>query len=90
MTDPKTEQKGDEKPPPPTLSGAPDRELELKVKKHPEDEDAKVDLGSDELMDASDPISAAQPGSSRAGAFFEFSGTEKVRGLTFQLGREIP
>jgi hypothetical protein len=48
--------------PPPTLSGAPDRELELKVKKHPEDDDAKVDLGSDESMDASDPISTTQPG----------------------------
>jgi hypothetical protein len=61
MTDPKTDQKN---PPPPTLSGEPDRELELKVKKHPEDEDAKVDLGSDESMDASDPSSATQPGSS--------------------------
>ena len=50
--------------PAPTLSGAPDRALEIKVKKHPEDEDAKVDLGSDESMDASDPISTTQPGSS--------------------------
>jgi hypothetical protein len=49
--------------PPPTLSGDPDRELELKVKKHPDDADAKVDLGSDESMDASDPSSATQPGS---------------------------
>jgi hypothetical protein len=48
--------------PPPTLSGEPDRELELKVKKHPEDKDAKVDLGSDESMDASDPIATTQPG----------------------------
>ena len=64
MTDQKTDQKSDEKVPPPTLSGAPDRALELKVKKHPEDEDAKVDLGSDESMDASDPISTTQPGSS--------------------------
>jgi hypothetical protein len=64
MTDPKMDQKKEEIPPPPTLSGAPDRELELKVKKHPEDEDAKVDLGSDESMDASDPSSATQPGSS--------------------------
>lgn len=52
------------KEPPPTLQGDPDAELELKVKKHPEDEDAKVDLGSDESMDASDPISTTQPGSS--------------------------
>lgn len=65
MTDQKTDQKkSDEKQPPPTLSGAPDRSIELKVKKHPGDEDAKVDLGSDESMDASDPSSAAQPGNS--------------------------
>jgi hypothetical protein len=51
-----------DKIPPPTLSGEPDRELELKVKKHPDDDDAKVDLGSDESMDASDPISTTQPG----------------------------
>ena len=50
--------------PEPALSKDPDEELELKVKKHPEDEDAKVDLGSDESMDASDPSSATQPGSS--------------------------
>lgn len=65
MTDAKTDQKKKKKPPAPTLSGEPDRELELKVKKHPEDEDAKVDLGSDESMDASDPISTTQPGSSK-------------------------
>jgi hypothetical protein len=63
VTDQKTDQKKKEKPPP-TLSGDPDRELELRVKKHPEDKDAKVDLGSDESMDASDPSSATQPGSS--------------------------
>ena len=63
MTDAKTDQIK-KKPPPPTHSGEPDRELELKVKKHPEDKDAKVDLGSDESMDASDPSSATQPGSS--------------------------
>ena len=56
--------KAAERQPPPTLSGAPDRSLELKVKKHPDDKDAKVDLGSDESMDASDPSSAAQPGTS--------------------------
>ena len=62
MTDPI---KAAESHPPPTLSGSPDRSLELKVKKHPDDEDAKVDLGSDESMDASDPSSAAQPGTSK-------------------------
>ncbi len=43
-------------------SGAPERELELKLNKHPEDLDAKADVGSDESMDASDPSSATQPG----------------------------
>ena len=63
MADTKKHEQGDrEKIPPPTLSGEPDRELELKVKKHPDDDDAKVDLGSDESMDASDPIATTQPG----------------------------
>ncbi len=48
--------------PPPVLSNAPERELELKLKKHPESLDAKADVGSDESMDASDPSSATQPG----------------------------
>ena len=65
MTDQKTDpKKSQEKAPKPILSGAPDRAIELKVKKHPDDEDAKADLGSDESMDASDPSSAAQPGTS--------------------------
>jgi hypothetical protein len=45
----------------PTLSGDPDRELELKLK-NPQDPDIKADVGSDESMDASDPIAATQPG----------------------------
>lgn len=48
--------------PPATLSGEPERELELKLKKQPENLDAKADVGSDESMDASDPSSATQPG----------------------------
>jgi hypothetical protein len=65
MTDQKTDKKKpDEKKPPPTLSGEPDPSFELRVKKNPDDEDAKVDLGSDESMDASDPSAAAQPGTS--------------------------
>ena len=65
MADQKTDQKkADEQAPKPTLSADPDRALELKVKKHPDDKDAQVDLGSDESMDASDPSSATQPGSS--------------------------
>lgn len=64
MTDHKTDPKRtDEKGP--TLQRDPDRSIELKVKKHPEDEDARADLGSDESMDASDPSSAAQPGTSK-------------------------
>lgn len=47
---------------PPTLSAEPDRELELKLKKNPQDLDLKADVGSDESMDASDPSSATQPG----------------------------
>lgn len=48
--------------PPAILSGDPERELEQKVRRNPKDEDAKVDLGSDESMDASDPPSSSQPG----------------------------
>ena len=46
----------------PTLSGDPERELELKLKKNPDDKQAKADVGSDQSMDASDPSSATQPG----------------------------
>ncbi len=45
-----------------TMSGAPDRELELALKKNPADKQAQVDVGSDGSMDASDPPSACQPG----------------------------
>ena len=48
--------------PPQVSSGAPDAELERKLKRHPDDLDAKADVGSDESMDASDPPAAAQPG----------------------------
>lgn len=50
------------KRPPPILSNAPDREMERRLRKHPEDLDAKTDVGSDQSMDASDPPAAAQPG----------------------------
>jgi hypothetical protein len=49
---------------PPTQSGEPDKELEQQLKKHPGDLDKKVDVGSDESMDASDPPAATQPGQS--------------------------
>ena len=47
-----------------TQQRAPERELELRVKKNPDDDDAKVDVGSDESMDASDPVSVTSPGGS--------------------------
>lgn len=49
-------------PPPPVLSSEPEQELEKKLERNPDDQDAKVDVGSDESMDASDPPAAAQPG----------------------------
>jgi hypothetical protein len=51
-------------PPPPVSSADPDAELERKLKRDPENLDAKADVGSDESMDASDPPAAAQPGQS--------------------------
>ena len=51
-----------DKVPPPVISAPPERELEHKLQKNPDCPDAKVDVGSDESMDASDPPSAAQPG----------------------------
>lgn len=51
--------------PPPreaTQQRAPERELELKLKKNPDNDDAKVDVGSDQSMDASDPVAVTSPG----------------------------
>ena len=48
--------------PPPVISRPPTKELEKQLRDHPEDDDAKVDVGSDESMDASDPPAASQPG----------------------------
>jgi len=53
---------GNEKPPAPVISKDPAHELERKLKRDPQDQDAKADVGSDESMDASDPPAAAQPG----------------------------
>lgn len=50
--------------PPAVISAPPERDLERKLKLRPDDPDLKVDVGSDESMDASDPVSAAQPGRS--------------------------
>ena len=51
--------------PKPVLSADPEIELEQQLKDHPDDADAKIDVGSDESMDASDPSAAAQPGSDK-------------------------
>lgn len=39
-----------------------DASIEKRLKKDPENEDAKLDRGLDESMDASDPPSSTQPG----------------------------
>lgn len=51
-----------QKTPPTVQSGPPDADLERKLRKYPDDADAKVDVGSDQSMDASDPPAASQPG----------------------------
>jgi hypothetical protein len=51
-----------DKIPPATQSAPPEKELERKLQKDPDDDDAKVDVGSDESMDASDPPASSQPG----------------------------
>jgi hypothetical protein len=51
-------------PPPAVHSAEPERELEQKLKRNPDDPDLKADVGSDESMDASDPPAATQPGCS--------------------------
>jgi hypothetical protein len=56
------DKKLDENCPPPVLSADPEQELEKKLRKNPDDLDTKVDVGSDESMDASDPPSSSQPG----------------------------
>ena len=56
--------KGPDKVPPVVHSGPPERGLERKLKANPGDPNLKADVGSDLSMDASDPPSAIQPGSS--------------------------
>lgn len=50
-----------DRPPPVVEQDNPAHELEEKVRRHPGNKEAKVDLGSDESMDASDPLSVVQP-----------------------------
>ena len=54
--------KSKEDVPPPVISADPGRELERKLRRDPENLDAKAHVGSDESMDASDPPAATQPG----------------------------
>ncbi len=49
------------RPPPVVEQKNPEPELEEKLREHPHDRDAKVDVGSDESMDASDPPSVVRP-----------------------------
>ena len=56
--------KGDAAAPPTVINAPPGHELERKLKRHPDDPDAKADVGSDESMDASDPPASTQPGGS--------------------------
>lgn len=53
---------GEPGPRPATQQRAPEHELELRLKKNPHDASAKVDVGSDESMDASDPVAVTAPG----------------------------
>jgi hypothetical protein len=50
-----------DRPPPAVFSDNPEVEIEEQLRNHPENSDAKVDIGSDESMDASDPSSVVQP-----------------------------
>jgi hypothetical protein len=50
-----------DRPPPVTEQSNPEPGLEEKLRRDPDDKDLKVDVGSDESMDASDPSSAVQP-----------------------------
>ena len=54
----------EDRPPPVVEQCDPDPKLEEKLKRDPGNLDAKVDVGSDESMDASDPPSVVRPGSS--------------------------
>lgn len=53
-----------DRPPPAVFSAPPEHSLETELKRNPSDANAKVDVGSDESMDASDTPSAVQPGCS--------------------------
>lgn len=50
-----------DRPPPVVATRNPEPELEEELQENPQNADAKVDIGSDESMDASDPPSVVQP-----------------------------
>jgi hypothetical protein len=56
-----TDSKRKDGPPPAVFSDRPDEELEEKLRMNPGDPSARVDVSSDESMDASDPPSTVNP-----------------------------
>ena len=52
----------------PNQQAGQDRSLRQRLRDDPNDMDAKVDVGSDESMDASDPPSTSAPGAPRCSA----------------------
>jgi hypothetical protein len=56
-----TDSNGKGRPPPAVFSDKPEEELEEKLRMNPGDPSTRVDVGSDESMDASDPPSTADP-----------------------------
>jgi len=50
-----------DQPPPAVFSENPEEELEERLRENPDDAGTKVDVGSDESMDASDPPSVVLP-----------------------------
>jgi hypothetical protein len=60
-----------------------DKSIEKRLKKNPGNEDAQLDRGLDESMDASDPPSATQPGDSgeppKSSGFDEAAEAERQR-----------
>ncbi|HUG45394.1 MAG TPA: hypothetical protein VMK31_02630 [Sphingomicrobium sp.] len=60
MTTPPKRDKKD-RPPPAVFSGNPEEQLEEELRRNPKDKSTKVDVGSDQSMDASDPPSVVLP-----------------------------
>ena len=59
MTSDRRDKRG--RPPPAVFSDDPEAALEEELRQNPTDRDTKVDVGSDESMDASDPPSVVLP-----------------------------